>query len=315
MHEQWPAAIGLRHLRCFVAVAEAGSFAAAAARLHLAPSALTATIKRLEAETGVTLFDRTTRRVVLTRHGAEFLPEAQRLLHGFARALADLGAAGGLRRGQVAVAAAPALVTRLLPAVVRAFRAAHPAIEVTIRDDGAEGIGRRVAQGEADFGLGSRWARDPALDFRPLLRDRFGIVGRSDDPLLAGAAGRALPWSALAGREIVALTRDTGIQAQLAQGPRLPPGIEPRLAVSNTLGLLAMVEAGLGLAVMPEVAATLPGAAALLFVPLARPAVRREIGLITRRGRAPTPAARVFLELVLERLRATPLAPGVQVLA
>jgi len=318
MNEELTRTIGLRHLRCFVAVAEAGSFAAAAARLHVAPSALSATIRRIETETGVALFDRTTRRVVLTRHGAEFLTEARHLLRGVTAALASLRAAGGLERGSVAVTASPSIVSRLLPAVVRSFHAAHPSVSVTLRDDGAEGIGRRVAEGSADFGIGSEWdlggAELGTLDYRKLFRDRFGIVCRPNDPIVP-AAHRELPWSALAGRDLVGLAADTGIQRLLARhrGLKLPP--EPALTVSNTLGQLAMVEAGLGLAVMPESAATLAGAERLRFIPLTRPVVWREICLITRQDRSLSPAARAFRDIALRRLREAPLAPGVEWLA
>jgi DNA-binding transcriptional LysR family regulator len=81
------------------------------------------------------------------------------------------------------------------------------------------------------------------------------------------------------------------------------------LTVSNTLGLLTMVRAGLGLAVMPEFAGRLPGGEGLQFLPLMRPAVWREVCLITRRDRSPTPAARAFLDAILARLHAmSPLA-------
>ena len=82
--------ISLRHLRAFSAVAEAESFTAAARQLFLTQSTLTKTIRELEQEIGLALFERTTRKVVLTTQGNAFLPVARRLLNDFELLLSDL---------------------------------------------------------------------------------------------------------------------------------------------------------------------------------------------------------------------------------
>ncbi|MCV6612808.1 MAG: LysR family transcriptional regulator [Amphritea sp.] len=82
--------LSIRHLRAFREVAQCGSFTQAAQRLHLTQSTLTATVKQLEQEIGLTLFDRTTRRVVLTREGQQFRSVAERLISDFDTAITDL---------------------------------------------------------------------------------------------------------------------------------------------------------------------------------------------------------------------------------
>ena len=84
--------ISIRHIRAFLAVARDGSFTRAAESLHLTQSTLTGTIKQLEEQAGLTLFDRTTRQVLLSGEGERFLPVAERLLSDFDTAMTDLRA-------------------------------------------------------------------------------------------------------------------------------------------------------------------------------------------------------------------------------
>ena len=109
--------ISLRHMRVFAAVADHGSFSAAADVLGLTPPALTSTIRQFEDATGAALFDRTTRQVTLTQTGERFLPIARRLLADFEEALGDLDALSKGVGGKITIAAAPSVLTRILPAV------------------------------------------------------------------------------------------------------------------------------------------------------------------------------------------------------
>jgi len=97
----------IRHIRAFLAVARDGSFTRAAESLHLTQSTLTGTIKQLEEQAGLTLFDRTTRQVLLSGEGERFLPVAERLLSDFDTAMTDLRAVAEQQQGQVGIAASP----------------------------------------------------------------------------------------------------------------------------------------------------------------------------------------------------------------
>ena len=66
--------------------------------------------------------------------------------------------------------------------MLRDFRAAHPGVELGLRDGNASGVQRAVARGEVDFGIANRWEEDPELSFQPLLRDPFGLVCRAERP-------------------------------------------------------------------------------------------------------------------------------------
>ncbi len=308
-YSEMPINATLRHLRCFTAVAREGSFTQAAKRMFLTQSSLTAAIKQLEQAVGLKLFDRTTRRVTLTREGASFVPVAERLLQEFDAAVADVRAVAERQRGHVSIAAAPSVVALILAPAIARFSAAYPNISVAVRDGGAELVQRRVLASEADFGITSKWADDPGLDFRPLIRDRFGVVCRGDHPL-ARVKGR-IPWKRLQAQRYIGLAADTGIRTMLQSTPGLPPAVRaPHFEVSSTSSLYAMLDAALGISVLPALAAHLTPLDRLAFRELAEPQLEREICIITRRGRALSPAAQSMLAMIAQHLQSHALPRG-----
>src|SRR5690606_24676409 len=124
----------LRQLRAFVAVAEAGSFTAAARTLHLTQSALSVLVRELEREMGVQLLDRHTRQVLLTEAGREFLPSAQRLLAELAGAVAGVTDLRDKKKGVLRLAAPQLMACAFMPPVIAAYRARYPDVEVRLAD-------------------------------------------------------------------------------------------------------------------------------------------------------------------------------------
>lgn len=296
--------IGIRHLQAFIEVAQCGSFTRAAGHLHLTQSALTATIKQLEQDAGLTLFDRTTRRVVLSAEGERFLPVAERLLSDFTAAMDDLRARAQLQQGRVSVAGSPSVVTRLLPSALSQFRQQYPSIQVYIRDESAGSLEQRVLNNEVDFAIAGNHSQQPELDYAPLIRDRYGLVVPSDHPL----AGRlAIHWQQVPNDNLLLLSADTGIRAQLtrfSQNGQIPVKLEPvQIEVSNPAGMAALISQGLGISLLPALAADVHSFAGLSFIPLDQPVIEREICIITRQGRALSPAAAALLDTLRQHLQ------------
>jgi DNA-binding transcriptional LysR family regulator len=303
--------VTLKHLRCFVAVAREGGFTPAAKRVFLTQSSLTATIQQIEQAIGLRLFDRTTRKVTMTRDGAAFLPVAERLLNDFDTALADVRAVADRQRGRVSIAAAPSAVTLILAPVIADYRAQYPNISIVVADAGAETVQRRVLTGESDFGIGSRWSDDAALDFRPLVCDRFGVICRADHTL-ATTKG-ALTWKKLPLEDYISLASDTGVRAMLQAAPDVPGAVRaPVCEVSSTHSLHAMIAAGLGISVLPALASKMSPLDELVFRELKEPRIEREICLVTPRGRTLSPAAQGMVEMIERYLRGQALPPGVR---
>lgn len=293
--------VTLRHLRAFIEVARRGSFSRAAQELAVSQPALTITINQFEELLGVRLFDRTTRRVILTGNGEEFLPTAERLIDDFEAAISNMRVLAAGRRGRVRAAVLASVAVRLMPPIVTRFIEAYPEVTVQLHDANSSGIQRRVSHGEVDFGLGSFWEADPDLEFAPVMRDPFGLVCREDHPLARERC--PLPWSELAGYSLLGLTRNTAIRLTLTGLINLPESVRaPRYEVSNLAALTGLLGAGLGAAALPEITVPQIQSSTFVFRPLVEPKIEREICLIARRGRTLSPTTQNFRDLIIDSI-------------
>src|ERR1700722_14224888 len=151
----------LEQLRLFVAVAEREHVTRAAAVLHRTQSAVSAAVAGLEQQSGVTLFHRVGRRVVLTEEGRVFLAEARAVLaqtDAAERALADLA---GMKRGNLSVMASQTIASYWLPPKLVAFRARHPQVMVKVLAGNTAEVAEAVADGRVEIGLVEGAVHDP----------------------------------------------------------------------------------------------------------------------------------------------------------
>ncbi|RTE65799.1 LysR family transcriptional regulator [Amphritea opalescens] len=308
--------LSIRHLRAFTEVANCGSFTQAASRLHLTQSSLTATIKQLEQSVGLILFDRTTRRVLLTLQGEQFRPVAEKLISDFDTAIGDLQAIAGQQQGQVAIAASPSTISRLLPPVIDDYRQQYPDIAISLRDDSAGQIEQRVLDNDVDFGIGANHSAHPELNYQPVLSDRYGVVVPACHPFIGESS---IPWQRLIKEELLFLSADTGIRAQLNQfrqaGQLLLSDQKAILEVSNPAGLAALIRQGIGISVLPALAASTESFKELRFIPLIEPPMRRQVCLVSRKGRSLSPAASTLLSFAREHFLSMTLPPYLESIA
>lgn len=293
--------ITLKQLQAFVEVAQQGSFTRAAKRLLVSQPALTVTVRELERDLGVRLFDRTTRKVQLTQEGAGFLPTAERLLADVRAAVEDVREVAERRRGQVRLASLPSVATDVLPDILARFGEAYPGITVHLHDSNASGVQTRVKNRDVDFGIASLWQRDDDLAFTPLLADSFHLVCRSDHPL--AGSGEPLRWPDLADWVFLGLAADTGIRPLLETVPDLPLNVQrPRYEVSNIATLDGLLSAGMGITVLPRLAVPRASRASYIVRPVIEPQLTRDIGLIQLRNRALSPAAETLATMIGEQV-------------
>jgi DNA-binding transcriptional LysR family regulator len=151
----------LRQLRSFVAIAEAESFSRAAARRHVTQPALSRQIRDLEAELGVRLFDRSSRRVRLTPAGDDVLRRSRDALVEIDALRERARSLGGGRVGILRVGATPQVLESVLSDFLTRYRRMHPDIEVQLVEDGAVTILRLVEEGQVQIGLGVHPVREP----------------------------------------------------------------------------------------------------------------------------------------------------------
>src|SRR6266849_1564924 len=139
----------IRQLRAFVAIAEAGTFTAGAARVHITQAAISMQIRQLEIETGARLFVRAPRRVILTEAGEKLLERARAILREHDAAIEELAALTGAHRGRLRIGIASAGISGdPLPEILQALRKAHPGVEASVASGTSEALGRQVLAGE-----------------------------------------------------------------------------------------------------------------------------------------------------------------------
>jgi DNA-binding transcriptional LysR family regulator len=285
--------IGIRHFRAALVLARERSFARAAEVLGVVPSALTETIKQIEADCGLRRFDREARPVTPTAAGVEFLGAAQRVVSDFDLALRDLRRVGGIERGSVKVAAAPSVVLFHLAPALKRFHAEHPAVEVTVHDDIAERVGALVLERAVDFGIAERWHESEALAYEPYHSDRFVLVCHAAHAL-AGSTDVAL--ADIDADEVIGLDESTGTGKQIAAAAGLPEGFRTgRLRAHGTIAQLTMITQGMGVALMPELAASVIQSPELRRIPVRDLGLRRTLCIVTRARMGLSPAAERLL--------------------
>jgi DNA-binding transcriptional LysR family regulator len=231
----------VRHLECFVAVAEESHFGRAAARLGMAQPPLSQRIQRLERELGVRLFERTSRQVTITEAGTLLLAEARELL---ARSDSFLATARRIRDGETGLlraALSPDISGQTVAALLADFRRRHAGLELQLHELSTAQQLAAFAAHELDVGIVHHPCDVAGLELGPLLRRDLGVL------LPRGAAEAGLgevPLAALSGYDLVLFPRDSApavyddLLTACARGGYTPAAVRHGQGVSFVRGLV-----------------------------------------------------------------------------
>ncbi|MGP9788831.1 LysR family transcriptional regulator [Roseinatronobacter sp. NSM] len=285
--------LNLRHLRALHAVAEEGSFSAAAARLSVVPSALSELVRQLEASIGAPLFDRRTRPPAITPLGQDFLRDTHPLLNGMDRAVSRLRQSAGLEDGTLLLGASPSAISDILVPVLQEFLNNRPGLRCRLHDDIAETLAHMVSDGRLDLAVAGRAQHSPDLRQRAILHDPVGLACCADHPL---AAKDTVTLDDLDASMLIGLDPNTGTQHLLKGCAAIPDDfLTPRLQAHSTIAQLCMIRAGLGVALLPRNAVMLFRDPQICFVPVAGLDLWRSLYLLEPARRPMTAAARAFV--------------------
>jgi DNA-binding transcriptional LysR family regulator len=284
----------LHQMRYVLAVAETSSFTRAAEQCLIVQSALSHQVARLEKELGAKLFERTSRRVMLTPAGAAFLPAARECLAAAERAVAEVAAAIGDVRGRLAVGLIPTVAAVDIPSALRAFHQKYPNVRISLRVEASETLVDQVRQGTLEvafLGLPTT-ARPEGVQARELARDRLVVVVAPDHPL---AEESEVSLARLASEVFVDLPAGTAGRIQTDQA-FASAGLHRDVAFEVTTAYLIarLVEQGLGIAMVASAYA--PQLTGVTTVQVTEAPARVEY--VIWRGTGRTPAATAFLALL-----------------
>ncbi|MBD0745536.1 LysR family transcriptional regulator [Streptomyces sp. CBMA152] len=288
--------IEARHLRVLRAVANTGSFSAAARELGCTQPAVSQQMKALESSAGTPLLVRTGRETRLTQAGEVLVRHASGILAGLTAAEEEVAAIAGLRAGRVRLVSFPSGSSTLVPSALAALRAAHPGTRVSLVEAEPPRSVEMLRDGDCDIALAFRYGEATTEEWddlvvRPLLIDRLvGLVPERHRLAESGTVDiRDLadePW--IAGcprcrRQLVEVCEESGFT------PRID------FATDDYPAVIGLVGAGLGVAVLPElaIASVRPKGARTVTV---EPAVEREIVALTLPDLARVPAVAATLD-------------------
>ncbi|MCD2514068.1 LysR family transcriptional regulator [Comamonas endophytica] len=284
-----------RQLQAFAALHQQLSFTRAAQQCCLSQPAFSALIQGLEQGLGAQLFERSTRHVVLTRAGQDFLPHAQRLLAGIEQAVQELQGAAQLRASRVTVALLPSLAAHWLPAVLADFAQTHPHIQVQVRDALNTPCLESVQQGQADWALCTALARHPDLHAAAVAEESFYLICPRAHPLAQMQA--PIHAQALQSHPFVQMAAHTSVRASvdLWQAQVFgKPVLQTCMEVEQLATVMGMVRAGLGVSLVPALSLAYFQDPGIAIRRLVDTAPSRTIYWVRHRHQGLGPAAQAF---------------------
>lgn len=292
----------LNDLRAFLAVLDLGGFHRAAEHLGMSQPALSRRIQSLEQMVGAPLLERTTRRVAPTTIGASVAPLARRLLDDFEDSLLTITGLGERQGGQITLACVPTATFYFLPRAIERFNALYPRIRFRILDLSSNDGLQSVSCGEAEFGINLAGASEADLTFTPMIDDPFVLACRRDHPLAASAQ---VSWRQLEIQTLIGVSRASGNRTILENAlAKQNVRLNFQYEVNHLTTSLGLVEKGLGVSVLPQLATPPDDHPVIVARPIGDPPIKRTIGLVERRAARLSPAAQRFRDMLIESWRA-----------
>ena len=295
----------VRQLEYFLAVADELNFTRAAARCHVAQSALSYQIARLERQSGVLLFERTSRSVRLAPAAMLLLPRARRIVNEIDSARSELAALSGVISGRLRIGMIGSTATAA-PVVERTlahFHHRHPGVEIAIGDTGSRRMADQVRDGDVDLAFVGLFDHQVPADLVHHLL--------AEEPLVVVVEHGAAPakWSSRTGvgaeqvsalGPLIEMRPESGVRRQVDEWCERA-GVARSIAfeLSTSDAVVRFVGLGFGAAVVPQSAVA--GRSDVEAYALADPRARHPIGLIHRRPEPAAPAARALLDMLLHR--------------
>jgi len=289
----------MHQLRYVVAVARARNFSRAAEQCHVSQPSLSQQIQKLEEEFGERLFDRMKREAKLTAHGEAFLPRALRILEEVDLARREASEARSLLRGRLIVGVLPTIAPYLLPAVLGDFAKRFPSVEIVVQEETTAQLLKLVNACEIDFAVASRPIQDRRIEVKDLFTEELRLAL---PPRHSLTRKRTVRLADLEKEPFIVMKEGHCLGDQVlnfCERRDLKPTISFRTAQLETIQ--ALVHAGVGISLVPEMAARKKRAGLPEYRSLASPKPERKIVAIWPKQRPTSRAANELLNQIIAK--------------
>ena len=276
--------LSAREMLAVKTVADYGSFNAAAITLNISQPVLTRAVQRVEAQLGITLFDRNTRSVEITEAGKEFVALSERVLNDMQIYMQAIEQRSDQKRGQVVISSVMSVACTVLPKIIARYKQSHPGVDLYIYEGVHGNVIENVRSSVADFGLTYLDDISPMFEEKPLSTEAFHVVLSKGHPL---EKRKQIAWEALKNEQLISLPADSRTR-RLIDATATTSGFQLRhnITVTQFTSMMQFVADGVGIAIVPE--GSLAGALniGLATRPLVQPKVSRVLGLVTLKERS-----------------------------
>lgn len=287
------ARLNLNLLRAFIAVGRHCSFARATTDIGRSQATLSMQVRELERQLGVSLLERTTRKVALTEAGAALLERAERGFAEIAEGLSVVRSISTMRQGRMVIGCVPSISGSRLPAIIASFRQRNPTLRIDVEELTSPEVVSALSDHRVDIGVGPCPTPTPS---------GIGFIPAIDEPLCIVIArklhigtGQAMSLEHLATLPLITLSGSVLLQSELEgamQSHKLH--LQSRTEVRHIHTAVAMVRAEVGAAVIPRLALPDQLDRDIEALPIGSPPLTRALGILTRKGHALPPLALRF---------------------
>jgi DNA-binding transcriptional LysR family regulator len=240
----------IRQLRAFVAIADSGTFTAAAQQVHVTQAAISMQIRQLETELGAKLFVRAPRRVVLTEAGEQLLQRARHILRDHDAAVDEVAELAGTQRGRLRIGSASAVVTTdVLPKLLKEIRKQHGGANISLVSGTSDALVQQLLNGELDLAFVSLPVEARGIHTERLSQDQLVAIASPRHRL---AKQKTVSAYTLAGEKLI-LGERGGNTRRLIDQFFAQAGVSPHVSMelSRQAAIRRMVEEDMGVGIVP----------------------------------------------------------------
>lgn len=286
----------VRSLTYFLEVAKCSSFSKASQSLHITQPTLSKMIKNLEEELGVTLFDRSTRRMQLTEAGETVRLHAQMVLQSIGHLHSALQEIKQLERGQFSLGLPPVIGASFFPPIIARFRRQFPQIDLRIVEEGGKRVERDVLEGTLDLGVVVLPVDESEFELVPLVKRELHLVVQTGHRL---SGRKKVHLSELKEEEFIMFQKGFSLYDRVREAC-IRAGFEPRVGYESAQWdfIAEMAAAGLGIGLLPDIVCSRLDRARIAVIPETDPKIHWNLALIWRKNGYLSHAARGWVEFV-----------------
>ncbi|MED0678524.1 LysR family transcriptional regulator [Aneurinibacillus thermoaerophilus] len=283
----------IRHLQCFLKVAQCKSFTKAAQALYLTQPTISKMIKNIEKELGVVLFNRLGKQVELTDAGQIIFAQAQDIVNSFYNLSSELDDLMNLKKGHIRIGLPPMIGSSFFPKVLGKFREQYPDVTIQLVEDGAKKVEADVENGVLDIGVVLSPTNEEVFHSFSLVKERLMLLVHPSHSL---ANREAVSLCELAQEPFVFFREDFALHDRII-AECVQAGFQPRVIYENSQWdfISEMVAANFGIALLPEPICRELDADRIRVLPLIEPIIPWHLVMIWRKDRYLSFAAREWI--------------------